>query len=341
MRHYFRMVSHSPSVDWKTEQSTAKKAVDLTKNRPFLVNSTQSSGHGGIHTNLSPTFPPFANPSPLSISSPSLPLSPIPEENLVSPSSNMSSSPVPSLPDFQDAQFAGVTPEPTAAEATTRATAIATTGDVIPHAAAATSSIGTLDIGIVERTLPLPTKTEIWDGKYLGLRTILAAEVFRRKLHVIVHQNKRSEAWNAFYCDCLCKNGIMKRFMWSKSATPGKAFRGVVYSGIEWDAERYHAADAEEREPSELEILSSILIIEQDDAQAAHKEMAADKKKKDNKERAENEAAEVQLRLRGGPGLASPSPTTTVRCDNPTSLSGSGGSGSRMGTGEISFCVII
>ena len=127
--------------------------------------------------------------------------------------------------------------------------------------------------------------------------------------------------------------------MWSTSATPGKTFRGVVYSGIEWDAKSYSARGDDGEEPSELEIMSSIIINERDDAQAGHKAAIADKKKADGNVRAENEAAEVQLGLRGGPGLAAASPTAIVLGSNdPTLLFGGGGSSSRGSrTGEISL----
>jgi hypothetical protein len=134
----------------------------------------------------------------------------------------------------------------------------------------------------------------------------------------------------------------MDKYMWSASATPGKAFRGVVFSGIEWDAKGYSTRGANGEEPSELEIMSSIIIIERDDAQAAYKAATAAKKKADDDGRAENEAAEVQLGLRGGPGLITPSPTTNTLGNNPTSLFGGGISSSRGSrAGEISLCMVI
>ncbi len=119
----------------------------------------------------------------------------------------------------------------------------------------------------------------------------------------------------------------MNKFMFSATATPGKTFRGIVFAGIEYDAEKYSARASRGEEPTELEILSSIIVTERCDALAAYQAANVTKKDKANKERAENEAAEAQLGLRGTSGLATPSPTTTLLGSKPMSLFG----GSRTG----------
>ena len=226
---------------------------------------------------------------------------------------------VPRLPpDSDDVQL--VTPTaPTAAATTTAATAAA---DGNSSAAATPSSFGARGIGAAARALPLPNQGTICDDKYLDLRAVLAAEVIRRRLHVVVKITEQSDKWKQFYSDCLNENGVMNKFMFSTSATPGKRFRGIVFAGIELDAERYSARGACGEEPSELEIMSSIIIAERSDALAAYQAANAAKKDKANKGRAENEAAEAQLGLRGASGLATPSPTTTLLGNKPMSLFG-------------------
>jgi hypothetical protein len=156
------------------------------------------------------------------------------------------------------------------------------------------------------------------------------AEVIRRSLHVVVQRTEQSNDWKKIYDDCLKENGIMNKFMFSASATPGKAFRGVVFAGIEWDAENYSARGARGKEPSELEIMSSIIIAERRDALTTHKAANDAKKNKSNTKRAENEAAEVQLGLGGASGLAAPSPTTTLLGGNPTLLFGGSHTGGKI-----------
>jgi hypothetical protein len=247
------------------------------------------------------------------------------------------SSAVPCLPD-DDVQFVS---GPTASTAPAAAGGATTTtvlvdGNLPAHAATTNAAVA------AHRKYPFPTQTKIRDNKYQALRFVLAGEIVHLKLHTIFHQNNRSKAWNEFYNACLREGGIMGEFMLTTSATAGKTFREVLYSGIEWDAQNYSAWGACDEEPSELEILSSIIITERDEAKAAYDSAKAAKTNKVIKERAENEAAEVQLGLRGGPGLIAPSPTTTLLGANHTSLLGGNSSRSRQShEGEIDFHTVI
>ena len=238
----------------------------------------QSTAHEGTHT-TSPLPFTCASRENLILTTP-LYLASISTPRSTSITDTMSSI-VPRLHNLDDdVQLVGLRPAPAAAATATAGAATAAAATTIsstavnggnPNAAAAAAT----SIGFAkERAFPLPTKTEIQHLKYQGLCTVLVAEVLRRRLHVIAHQNKRSAASNTFYQDCLCDNGIMKSYMWSKSAFPGKVFKAMVYSGIEWDGENYSTRVANGDELSELEIMSNYLVIERDEAAASHKAMA-------------------------------------------------------------------
>lgn len=111
----------------------------------------------------------------------------------------------------------------------------------------------------------------------------------------------------------------MNTFVWSAQKYPGASFREMVYSGIESDAKRYSDRTANDEEPSELEILSSIIIAERVDAEATFKAEQDGKRSKAKRELIENNWAEEQLGLRG---LATPSPTVTNVDGNPASVLG-------------------
>lgn len=232
---------------------------------------------------------------------------------------------IPQLPPFN--VDTGVTLPPPAAEATTTTTTAAAAG------------IGNTTVGgggvAVPRTLPMPTKSTITGDYYLILRFSIAKEVYRRKIHTIFHQKNRAAAWMTFYSDCLSDTGIMKRFMHLDGKTPAhQVFRRVVNGGLEHDAMMYATRGVNGDEPSELEILSDIIIIERNAAEAKHNEGKDAKKKKATQERNENEAAEVELGLRGaGFAVISP-PTISLLGSNPVSLLAGGSA-----TGEI--CLLL
>jgi hypothetical protein len=162
---------------------------------------------------------------------------------------------------------------------------------------------------------------------YLLLRTLLAVEVQRRQIHLISHQNKRATAWSDFYSGCLCDTGIMKKFKYYECRTPPhQVFRRIVNAGLEFDAQLYSTRGPNGEEPSELEILSSIIITERDAAELQHKASNDAKKAKKDKERSENEAAEVELGLRREDvEIVSPA-TTALLGGNPVSVLASRGS---------------
>lgn len=182
--------------------------------------------------------------------------------------------------------------------------------------------------GVVERKLVFPTKTTIREDRYVVLRTLLAAEVKRRKIHTIVHQKERAKAWAVFYSETIGDTGIMRKFVHYEGSTPEhQIFRRMVNAGLDHDAKLYSTRGPDgEGEPSELEILSSIIITERDAAELQHKASNDAKKAKKDKERSENEAAEVELGLRREDvEIVSPA-TTALLGGNPVSVLASRGS---------------
>ncbi len=118
----------------------------------------------------------------------------------------------------------------------------------------------------------------------------------------------------------------MKKFKYYEGRTPPhQVFRRIVNAGLEFDAQLYSTRGPNGEEPSELEILSSIIVTERDAADLNHKAVASAKKKKASQERSENEAAEVELGLRGK-DVEIISPTTALLGSNPVSLLARGGS---------------
>ena len=215
------------------------------------------------------------------------------------------------------------------------------TGVTLPPPAAATAAAATTtgmcnttsggDVA-VPRTLPMPTKTTIIAECNSILRYSIALEIRRRSIHTIVHQNQRAAAWMALYSDCL--SGIMKRFMYIQGKAPAhQVFRRVITEGLEHDSLMYATRGVNNEEPSDLEILSDIIVQERDDAEAEYRNEKEAKKKKATKERNENEAAEVELGLRGE-GFAVISPNISLLGSNPVSLLAGGST-----TGEISITV--
>ena len=211
-------------------------------------------------------------------------------------------------------------------------------GEVNPMPNSATNDGGgatdasTASAADAARMLIFPSRREVKDDKYLRLRAVLAGEILRRKIHVIVSQRARSAAWNTFYQDCFAANGVMSKFGWLKTKSPAYDFRTIIYAGVEFDSEKYKTCGDNGKEPSELEILLNIIVLERDMADDAHTVALAAKKKKDEEVRSENEAAEVQLGLRSAPGLITPSPA-----GNPTSVFG----GETSRAGEYSVVIYI
>ena len=251
---------------------------------------------------------------------------------------------IPHLPN-DELQFVGVVPAaPTLGSiATATSSGAAASEECVTSSAA--PSMGDLHNDLVPRTLKLPTQKEIQHPGFIPLRTVLLLQIVCLRIHVIVNQRDRCAAWNNFYEECLCDHGIMRQYMKYSGDSPGSTFRKMVYAGIKGDAEKYAAAGASGMDPTELEINSSIIITQRDAALATHAAAAAAaKKNKEARERAQSEAAEEQLGLRGGPGLVSPSPTTRLLGSNPSSLFGGGSSSSgRAGSrtpGEISLRVM-